>query len=273
MSRAIVLSILFIFGLVLGQTVPEDSLKSMLDRAKKFYYNGEYENAIKELENALLHRKQFKDSEQAEVYKYLGFSYVAFGDNRKARVQFKKALGLNPALELDPATVSPKIIKVFEEARAEMKKTGSPPKLKPVKKTIPRTPAINTFRATMRSCLVPGWGQLYKGESGKAKRMMIISAGLFGSTAVSLLIRESTHNAYRNVPAGNKDEMDSKYQAYKIWHNASAFLFIASAGFYFYNIYDVVFTKIKPGTSMRNPAGLYCGFSNDRFGIGYNINF
>ena len=64
-----------------AQTLSQDSLETMLGMAKTHYYNGEYENAIRELEKALLYLRQLKRTDQVEAYKYLAFSYVAFGDH------------------------------------------------------------------------------------------------------------------------------------------------------------------------------------------------
>ena len=129
-KKSIILFILVMLGVSFAQQVSADSLELMLERAKTFYDNGEYEHAISELEKALQYLKQLEQGDQVEAYKYLAFSYVAFGDKVKAKEQFKKALALEPNLTLDPATVSPKIIKVFEEAKSEMEIAPTEPQVK-----------------------------------------------------------------------------------------------------------------------------------------------
>ncbi|MGQ9701605.1 MAG: tetratricopeptide repeat protein [bacterium] len=89
---------MIVVGFGFSQQVSGDSLVKMLEMAKLFYNNGEYENAIKQLEDALQYLKQLNQSEQVEAYKYLAFSYVAFGDKEKAKDQFKKALLLEPKI-------------------------------------------------------------------------------------------------------------------------------------------------------------------------------
>jgi hypothetical protein len=43
---------------------------------------------------------------------------VAFDRLEEARASFRRARALDPELELDPASVSPKILKAFREAAA-----------------------------------------------------------------------------------------------------------------------------------------------------------
>jgi tetratricopeptide (TPR) repeat protein len=260
-------------GSVFAQEVPDDSLVRMLEAAKSFYNGGEYESAIRELEDALQYLKQLKSGDQVEAYKYLAFSYVAFGDNEKAKAQFKKALVLNPALKLDPAQVSPKIIKVFEEAKAEM--ATAPPVIEPEPEP-PITPVrqTSTIGALWRSCLLPGWGQKYKGDSSKGSKLMLAAGVTFGLSAVSITLMSVTHDAYLDVPPGNSGEMDDKYKMYKFWSNAAFFSAVSFGVVYLYNIYDAAFKRVRVKYSLNDVrTGPDVSVGIDRVNIGYKIKF
>lgn len=262
---------------VFAQEVPDDSLVRMLEAAKSFYNGGEYESAIRKLEDALQYLKQLESGEQVEAYKYLAFSYVAFGDNEKARAQFKKALILNPALELDPAQVSPKIIKVFEEAKAEM--ATAPPVTPPVIEPEPEPPVTlvkktSMFGALWRSCLLPGWGQKYKGDTSKGSKLMLAAGVTFGLSAVSITLMSITHDAYLDVPPGNTGEMDDKYKMYKFWSNASFFSAVSFGAVYLYNIYDAAFRRVRVKYSyFDNRTGPDLSVGADNIRIGYRVRF
>jgi tetratricopeptide (TPR) repeat protein len=261
---------------MLAQQVSEDSLEHMLQRAKLHYNNGEYESAIGELEMALQYLKQLESADQVEAYKYFAFSYVALGDREKAKDLFKTALTLNPGLTLDPATVSPKIIKVFEEAKAEMKLEPTPVEPEPVEPVIPvKKHRISKTSALMRSCCVPGWGQMYKGHSGKGKKIMIASGITLGTSVVSFIMRESAHDKYLDVPAGApQSEFDDAYNKYKAWHNISIINVALFGAVYMYNIYDVFFSKPAGGFSLRDTDdGFYCQPGIERFKVGYKLSF
>ncbi len=273
-KKSIILFILVMLGVSFAQQVSADSLELMLERAKTFYDNGEYEHAISELEKALQYLKQLEEGDQVEAYKYLAFSYVAFGDKAKAKEQFKKALVLEPSLTLDPATVSPKIIKVFDEAKSEMPTVlPTTPVVEPAKPPVAKQ-EVSTSGAMMRSCCIPGWGQMYKGHSSKGKKIMIASGITFGAALFSLILREAAHNNYIDVGPDNIDEMDEAYKTYKFWYNTAAYTSLTFIGIYLYNLYDVIFTKPATGSSMIDlNKGIYCTADKNSFQIGYNISF
>lgn len=259
-----------------SQQVSDDSLLKMLEKAKFYYNSGEYENAIIQLESALQYLKQLNQNEQVEAYKYLAFSYVAFGDKEKAKEQFKKVLSLDPKLELDPATVSPKIIKVFEEAKAEIVSVTPPPPVQPPPskpaKPVVKPKEITTSGALLRSCCLPGWGQMYKGESSKGKNLMIATAILFPTSLITTSIQNIKHEEYLKIEPGNKDEMDRAYKEYRIWYNLSFVSWLAFLGVYSYNIYDVIFTKPVTKSSMdMRTNGFYCQLADNSFQFGVNL--
>jgi tetratricopeptide (TPR) repeat protein len=268
--------ILVMLGVSFAQKVPEDSLVRILERAKAYYNGGEYEYAIKELEKALQYLKQLKQVDQVEAYKYLAFSYVAFGDRNKAKETFKKALALDPQVELDPATVSPKIIKVFEEAKSEMAKvtpTPKPPVVEPEKPPTARA-EVSTFSATWRSCCLPGWGQMYKGDGSKGKKIMIAAGLTGGLSIISITVREITYNNYLDADPHNPDEIKDAYNLYKFWHNATVYSVVGFLGIYVYNLFDVAFTK--PGTSysmIEKENGIDYSLHRDGIKLGYKIKF
>jgi len=277
MSRKISLMLTIVFvGIAIAQQVSEDSLEHMLQRAKLYYNNGEYESAINELEMALQYLKQLESTDQVEAYKYFAFSYVALGDKEKAKGLFKTALTLNPKLTLDPATVSPKIIKVFEEAKAEMELEPAPVEPGPPEPVVPiKKQGVSRSSALMRSCCVPGWGQMYKGHSGKGKKIMIATGITLGASVFSFIMRESAHNAYLDIEASApQTEFDDAYDKYKAWHNIAVFSVALFGGVYAYNIYDVFFSMPPAGFSVHDTDnGFYCQPGIDRLKVGYRISF
>lgn len=273
----LLLSIIFV-GLNFGQQVSGDSLLKMLEKAKLYYNSGEYENAIKQLESALQYLKQLTQNEQVEAYKYLAFSYVAFGDKEKAKEQFKKALVLDPKIELDPATVSPKIIKVFEEAKAEL--AVSPPSPPPVQQPPPTKPTkpvvkpagVSTTGALLRSCCLPGWGQWYKGESSKGTKIMIASGVTLTTALIANLYRETKRKEYLDIPPDSIDEMNRAYREYRTWYNIANYTGLSFIAVYLYNLYDVIFTKPLIKSSMNEfDKGIYCRLAENSFQFGYNV--
>ncbi|MBN2802522.1 MAG: hypothetical protein JXR91_05475 [Deltaproteobacteria bacterium] len=104
-----------------------DDKKKQIEAAKQItnlrvdYDNGEYLKIISEGQK-LLSSFQLTNPQKIGIYKYLGFSYVAFDKNSMAKAMFINALKLQPSMELSPITVSPKILQVFMEAENSLTK-------------------------------------------------------------------------------------------------------------------------------------------------------
>lgn len=238
---------LLVSGAAAAQTIPADSLNSMLEQAKACYLNAEYEKAISQLEKIIQFPSLLNVNEQAEVYKYLAFSYVAFGDTYKAKEQFKKLLALNPGLDLDPVTVSPKITRVFEETKSEMPPTAGA--LLPSDQS-----SKSRFDALWRSCLMPGWGQRYLGETGKGNKMTTAAGISLGTVLLSGISACLAHSAYNNAAPSS---ITDAYRSYKILYNVSSFCIASFIGIYLYNVGDAIFAGGKEPSSMIDPGRDY----------------
>jgi len=112
------------------------TIGEVLTDARVLYLTGEYEKALKELEKLKPYVSVMKAPDKVELYKYLGFCHIAFGNMDLAKEAFQEALKANPNLALDPNTVSPKIMEVFEEVKATM----PPPPPAPVPEAKPAPP-------------------------------------------------------------------------------------------------------------------------------------
>jgi Tfp pilus assembly protein PilF len=65
------------------------------------YEDGKYGEASKSLQTAL--DAGLNNPDQVRAHKYLAFMHCASGREKQCRDEFRKALDINPALELEPA--------------------------------------------------------------------------------------------------------------------------------------------------------------------------
>ena len=246
-----------VIGPATAQTIPAESLDSMLAQAKTCYRNAEYENAISQLEKTLQFYNLLKVSDRMEAYEYLAFSYVAFGDTDKAKEQFKKLLALNPRLELDPVTVSPKIIRVFEETKSEMQVSsaavpttvGTTPVPQAVGLLPPSPASGRRLGAAWRSCMMPGWGQRYLGETGKGNKMTTAACISLGAALVTGIITHLAHGAYINADPSRVNAINTTYRSYKILYNVSSLCIVSFIGIDIYSVGDAIFADGNRSTS------------------------
>jgi hypothetical protein len=80
------------------------------------YESGEYQAAVDSLKLLL---PELPDSDQAEAYKYLAFSYVMLDMISKARDNFTQMLTEYPSAEIDTISVPPNITVVFKQVKTE----------------------------------------------------------------------------------------------------------------------------------------------------------
>ncbi len=101
-----------------GAPQPKDENQLLLKKGVDNYFKGKYDEAVTEINSAL--EKGLKEKEdRVKAYRFLAYTHVAKEEKEEAKRQFKKALEIDPKMELDPVYVSPKIIEVFSEVRGE----------------------------------------------------------------------------------------------------------------------------------------------------------
>jgi tetratricopeptide (TPR) repeat protein len=97
----------------------DESTKIKLDSCVGYFQDGEYQRAVDSLK-ALLPMLA-DEQEEAEAYKYLGFSYVMLDMINKAKDFFRVALEKFPRMVIDTLEVPPNITIVFKQTQLEAK--------------------------------------------------------------------------------------------------------------------------------------------------------
>lgn len=97
----------------------DESTKIKLDSCVGYFEDGEYQRAVDSLK-ALLPMIA-NEQEEAEAYKYLGFSYVMLDMINKAKDFFRVALEKFPQMVIDTLEVPPNIAIVFKQTQIEAK--------------------------------------------------------------------------------------------------------------------------------------------------------
>jgi tetratricopeptide (TPR) repeat protein len=76
----------------------EDDYYGLIYLAHEYYYQGQYENSIKTLNRVLeKHRGEYTTLEEASCYLFMGDSYFALKDNKKAKDSYLKAIDIDPS--------------------------------------------------------------------------------------------------------------------------------------------------------------------------------
>jgi tetratricopeptide (TPR) repeat protein len=217
--------------------------RSLIEEIQAAYNQLNYPEAEIKAQAALSNFQRYSPTQLTEIHKILGLIYFSQNKEDDARLQFENALSLSPELKLDPLFVSPKIVEFFEDIKklraAKPNDAGVPhPELKYVLVQDPR-PA-----AAMRSMIMPGWGQLYKGEKTKGRVLIgLWSAGVIGTVAAHIA-RGTAEDKY--LAETDPARIDSRYNSFNRYHKLRNNLLIFSGGVWLFSYIDAIVKKQSP---------------------------
>lgn len=238
MARRVVV-LLGLFGLFfLGEVAsaqPDPDPSGLLGAMRDAYERLDYITAERRAREALATFDAFSADQLVEVHTTLALILYARNEPIEARDQFEAALSLNPALDLDPLLVSPKTLEFFQGIKSAMGE-GRAAEREPVIRYVPvRDPRP---AATMRSLVLPGWGQLYKGEAAKGWTLVgLWSTATVGAVA-SHVLRSNARTDYLN--ATDPTEIAERYDTFNAWHQRRTAFALGAAAVWAYAAFDAL---------------------------------
>jgi len=219
-----------------AQTPVVDSLYAAAHSA---YEEGRFENAELSALRGLREGVGLDGLDLIKFHAILGFVYVARDQNSDAQREFVQILSVNPAYDLDPVLTSPKILDVFQQARADyMFRVASEP-------AVYRMPQADVrLSASWRSLALPGWGQVYKQQ--KVKGAALAAAQLFSLGALVFMQIEVNrrHDDYLDIRDYNNPAIEDRYNEYRrAWRVRNAVGYI-TLGVYAINYLDALYYPV-----------------------------
>lgn len=204
------------------------TVEDRLRRAKNEYAYGNYERAIAKMRALLYPMRLYSDEQVITARRYLGLSYYLLDRQEEAREEFIKLLYLDPDYELDPFTVAPPIIELFEAVRKQHKphldaqrvrKTERQLEKKPMR-GFRRTILVNTTERSDIATFLPfGVGQFQNGDVFMGLLFAVVEIAFLGLNIGSFLFLRSQQVFGRPAYPANKAEL---VQALTITQFASA---------------------------------------------------
>lgn len=191
----------------------------IVDEIERSYRQLEFQEAERLAERVLANYGAYTAGELTSVHTILAL--IAYNRNEldEARRQFTYALQLSPQLKLDPVLVPPKINEYFEQLKAELnpEEAGYPE----IRYVLVRDQRLG---AAMRSLVLPGWGQFYKGETVRGA----VVFGAFGIAAGGFVLSQLKQNrakdryedAIATLPAGELASLSDDYDRWRRARNA-----------------------------------------------------
>jgi tetratricopeptide (TPR) repeat protein len=217
-------------------------------QVKVLYEALEFDKAIQSGQNLLKSNHQFNRDELSTIHQFMALSFYNMGKIDSARVHFLSLLSIQPDFELDPVSVSPKIISFFEQLKNGSQSATTEPAIGYTKYVF-----LEDLRpkATLRSALLPGWGQIYKYQKKKGYFIGGAFIASLGATGVSLYFEKDNHNKYLDstTPAAIK----KNYNTYNNWFKRRKLFTIATVSIWAIGILDALWAPyLDTKVSVRN---------------------
>ena len=198
--------------------------------------------AEQRIKEALDNYEQFSPNELAQIYVFSALVNYAQDNRSEAESQLGLALQLNPRLEIDPIITPPGLVEIAEELKKVMASTGNAveeqPELRYLVVSDPRP------GAALRSMVVPGWGQVYKGQKRKGYNLLGLWGVTAGGTIAAHILRANAENKY--LDASTSSEALNLYDDFNRWHKVRNNLFIAATGVWVYSYIDALIYQTSP---------------------------
>lgn len=228
----------------------------ILGAIEESYRQLRYEEAEQTARSALDNYGEFTVEQLAEIHTFLALIAYNRGELGEARLQFLSALQLRPSLELDGVLVPPKIQSFFADIRSEAASDSYETSQAATRYVLVRDARPE---AALRSMLVPGWGQLYKGHDVKAYAFVGLFGAAVGGAVLAHARRADAQQRYE--AASTIDEADGRYDTYNAWHRARNGLIQGAAVVWAVSYVDALLsgssrTASQPVSGHAAPSGI-----------------
>lgn len=200
------------------------------------YENLNYEEAEALAREALDSFVAFSPSQLVRIHRTLALVLFVNGEELESAEQFRAALTINPDLELDPVLVSPITLEFFAAVKGAFENeqtTGT--ELGGIRYVLVEDPRLG---ALVRSALLPGAGQRYKGQNTKGWVLTGLWAASVGGTILAHLQRSDAERAY--LEETNPDLVAERFETYDTWHNVRGGLVIGALAIWVYAAADAI---------------------------------
>lgn len=216
----------------------QESSKTV-EQIREYYDQLLFAEAEKQAQEALKKYENFTPGQLEEIHKILGLIYFSQNKPTQAREQFENALSLNADLKLDPLYVSPKILEFFDS----VKRDWLAAKKEEEQQVSVRYLVVEDTRpaAALRSMVLPGWGQFYKGEKKKG----IVLSTLWGVGVVGTVLAHIARNNAEDDYLAETDpqKIGSRFSTFNNYHKLRNSLAAFSAAVWVVSYLDAILSR------------------------------
>lgn len=217
------------------------------DLVKKQYESFQFDSVIK-MSDQLIQKGGLSDSLTIEMYIMRANIFYQRNDDLSTKNSFNEILKIQKNYVPDPSNLSPKLISIFTEVKAEYLRKN--PEIIQRKDTVLVNRDVKfgdpllMRNARIQSLLLPGLGQLYLGYKSKGWLETAVSVANLGALVYFYLDTNKKEKDYLNE--SDLILMQQKYNDYNKSYKARNVLFITYAALLIYSQIDLTFFSNEP---------------------------
>ncbi len=221
-----------------------DSLALMQKNFEQFKYG----DVISMANRLLLYRFPYTKKDLLEIYKMVGIAHYSLSEDDAAKKSFVEMLRIDSTYRFDSTKVSPKIISFFRGVKNDYLEQQREIEAR----TVVRIDTVYVPQkeydyerfsmekgAIARSIIVPGLGQLYKGEYLKGTLLTVLSSAALVSSIFYIMDTNEKEKAY--LIETDPTIIESKYQEYNSSFQKRNISLIAYGVLWLYSQLDLLF--------------------------------
>ena len=188
-----------------------DSTHNLCTGLQELYESGKYFAVIEKADSALKDTGLTSEDEVG-IHTILAFCYTALDKPRLAKLEFLEALTIDQNLELDPVLISPKIIKVFKEAKSSFRFFAHEK---------PEALHLRQIKKDFITFTIPGIWDIRKENKKRGYFLLGWSSASALSLGFSHYQCEKYHQEY--LDARTPDIIEDKYKKNSSWYQIRAY--------------------------------------------------
>ncbi len=239
---AVYLLIVGFSALLPVHTQAQDKQEQMLEHILDTIRKGDIPAAEARADSALAVYHNFDKAHLAQLHTLRALLHDFAGNQTEVRKHFRLAIELSPDIKLSSLYFSPKLRSIFDEERKKYDSNGTSVKRNELIEPEIRYVPVKDGRvdASLRSLLVPGWGQFYKKQKNRGYFFSAATGFLLASATYSLVRERSARNDY--LAETNLKQIDERYDTYNRYYRLRRNLFLASGVLWSLGFLDALIT-------------------------------
>jgi len=239
-------------GLLAWSPVPAQEERPTLPQAVNQFYAGQWEQATAALYQ-LLQTGGLSQAERSQARKFIGLGHILRGQEDRAVAVFKDLVRDDPnfdmrSLAIEGEALPAPAIRSFGQAVVEVRQEE-------IRAWEAQLRTDWRQGAFLRSVVLPGWGQRYKGYGARSLMLMGLTAASIGYAVWADLSYRDAREAYDDAPSGS--DFEKLYDEYQSQADRADRALGMIGGVWLLNVIDAAIqgpNLTQPQLSLQVPA-------------------